>query len=339
MKKDCTVVSVSPPSPVHLVPPLVIGVDVAKAELVIASAGQTQTVTNTQAALRTWLRPLVRGCSIGMESTNCYHQLLADLAHADGHTVYIINPKQIKHYRNALSKRAKTDLCDAVLIARFLEQEHSQLHPYKPVSPQVRNLNGLVHRRATVVKSQTQMRLSLEQQGQQLGIKQPVKATLRQFTLLLEAIDNQIEELIQHPELQKKASRLRSIVGLGPLTTAALLATLEHGDFKSADALVAFVGLDPKANDSGQRNGRRRLSKQGDGELRRLLYNAARSACKSEAWKPFYKRYRERGLTGTQALCILARKILRVAWSLHKHQTYFSREKNLELCMKSPISC
>ncbi|MFM6905798.1 MAG: transposase, partial [Acinetobacter tjernbergiae] len=34
-------------------------------------------------------------------------------------------------------------------------------------------------------------------------------------------------------------------------------------DLANSDALVAFVGLDPRASDSGQKTGRRRLSKRG----------------------------------------------------------------------------
>jgi transposase len=106
-----------------------------------------------------------------------------------------------------------------------------------------------------------------------------------------------------------------------------LLVALQRGNFVSADAFVAFLGLDPVPRESGQYTGRRRLSKQGDSETRRLLFNAAMSASKTSLWRPFYQRYRERGLSSIQALCILARKLARLAWILHKKQDLFSREK------------
>ncbi|GJL55872.1 MAG: hypothetical protein NPIRA02_30040 [Nitrospirales bacterium] len=56
--------------------------------------------------------------------------------------------------------------------------------------------------------------------------------------------------------------------------------------FRNADAVVAFTGLGPRAKDSGQKSGCRRLSKRGPAELRRLLLNAAMSAVKPKVWKP-----------------------------------------------------
>jgi hypothetical protein len=74
-----------------------------------------------------------------------------------------------------------------------------------------------------------------------------------------------------------------------------LLNTLERVPLKSADAFVAFTGLDLRPKDSGQCRGRRRLSKRGPGELRRLLYLAAMAAAKTKDWKAFYQHQRDKG--------------------------------------------
>ena len=73
------------------------------------------------------------------------------------------------------------------------------------------------------------------------------------------------------PQRQAACQRLRSIKGVGPVVGPALLNPLEHFVFASADSFVAYTGLDPCPDDSGQRSGRRRLSKHGPSELRRLL--------------------------------------------------------------------
>lgn len=322
-----------------VLPLLIVGVDVAKAEVVVAYEGpsdlSSQAIPNNQKALTDWLLTLPESCHIGLESTNRYHQLLADLAHAAGHIVYVLNPKQIKHYRTATSTRAKTDLCDAALIARFLDRERLRLHPYRPLKPQMQRLNDLLHSRATVIKSQTQMHLSLEARAEELGIGEPAQALMMQFKALLKAIDFQIEELLKHGDVQEKAKNLSSIVGIGPLTTAALTVAFERADFISSDALIAFFGLDPRPRDSGQSRGRRRLSKQGDSEVRRLLFNAARSASRSEVWKDFFNRYKDRGLSTIEATCILARKLLRIAWAINKNQTPFCKLKVEKLTQDS----
>ncbi|MBK8569415.1 MAG: transposase [Nitrosomonadales bacterium] len=50
----------------------------------------------------------------------------------------------------------------------------------------------------------------------------------------------------------------------------ALANNLERVFFHNADAFVVFTGFDPRANDSGNKIGRRCLSKHGPAELRRL---------------------------------------------------------------------
>ncbi|WP_239234639.1 IS110 family transposase [Candidatus Nitrotoga sp. BS] len=52
--------------------------------------------------------------------------------------------------------------------------------------------------------------------------------------------------------------------------------TLEYFPFRNAEAFAAFSCFDPSANDSCNKIGRRRLSKRGPAELRRLLFNTAR---------------------------------------------------------------
>ena len=99
--------------------------------------------------------------------------------------------------------------------------------------------------------------------------------------------------------------------------------TLEQVPLKSADAFVAFTGLDPRPDDSGQHRGRRRLSKRGPSELRRLLYVAAMSAKKTKVWKPLFEHDRAKGLSSTAALVILARRIARTAWSMYTYKTDF----------------
>ncbi|MEZ5521767.1 MAG: transposase [Dokdonella sp.] len=96
-----------------------------------------------------------------------------------------------------------------------------------------------------------------------------------------------------------------------------------RGPFHSADAYIAFMGMDVRVRDSGRSRGRRKLTKKGDSELRRLLYMAAMTACRSSTWKPFYQRALARGLTRIQALVALARKLARIAFALFKNQSVY----------------
>jgi transposase len=116
---------------------------------------------------------------------------------------------------------------------------------------------------------------------------------------------------------------MRTINGVGPVVSVALVNILEHIPLGSADAFVAFTGLDPRPDESGQHRGKRRLSKRGPSELRRLLYLAAMSAKKTPMWKPLFEYYRAKGLSTTACFVILARRIARTAWSMYTYRTEF----------------
>lgn len=111
--------------------------------------------------------------------------------------------------------------------------------------------------------------------------------------------------------------------------------SFHRGAFRSSDAFVAFLGLDVRVRDSGQLRGRRRLTKKGNPELRRLLFVAAMQATRSRSWKDFYQRHLDRGFSRVQALVILARKLARVTFALLKNQTDYRPRYLKEACMET----
>ena len=303
-----------------------IGVDVAKDAVVVACARQSfaaHSVVNTTARLRAWLKSLPVGSRIGVEATGGYHQRLADLAHSLGCIVYVLNPRDVRHYARAVGVRGKTDPVDAALIARYVAHEHARLHAYQPLSPQQRALDRLLKRRTKLVSLKTALRLSLQDAPE---LRTELKATLRRFDTLLHRIETQLAALIQQLFPQQRL-RLQSIVGVGPLVSAGLAHALSRLPFANVQAFIAFTGLDPRPDDSGRRKGRRRLSKRGPAELRRLLFNAAMAACKTAVWKPVYEHYRKQGWSTTASLVIIARKIARIAYALWHGQSNFDPKR------------
>jgi transposase len=91
------------------------------------------------------------------------------------------------------------------------------------------------------------------------------------------------------------------------------------------------AGITTMSESLGSR-GKRRLSKRGPTELRRLLYLAALSAIKTKTWRPLYEHYRAKGLSSTGALVILARRIARTAWSIYAYKTEFDPAR-----LKNPV--
>ncbi|MGE0351586.1 IS110 family transposase [Hydrogenophaga sp.] len=296
-----------------------IGVDVSKAELVIATHGQDGclSVPNECTAILQWLRTLAPGSLLAMESTGRYHQRLAHLAAGTGLPVFVLNARDVYFYAKALGARGKTDRVDARVIARYLAEHHERLHPYQAPSASQAELEQLLGQRWTVVTKRVALRQSLQDCG--ASIAQAVSQLDTAFATLLKTIDQRITALIQTDvQLHRARTLLQGIVGVGPQSSALLTSLLARVPFASSDALVAYSGLDPRANDSGRSTGRRRLSKRGDPALRHQMFMAAMSACHTSTFAATYQALRARGLKTTEALVILARKLLRIAFAVWK---------------------
>ncbi|KPU61458.1 transposase IS116/IS110/IS902 family protein [Pseudomonas fluorescens] len=136
-------------------------------------------------------------------------------------------------------------------------------------------------------------------------------------------VEKTIKDHLKEAGLLGQLKRCLKVEGIGFLTGARLIAAFQRGDFRNADAFIAFLGMDLRVAKSGQKDGRRSLTKRGDPEARRLLHNAAMSASRTPAWKGFYEAQRARGFSTTQALVILARKLARVVFALLKGQSEY----------------
>src|ERR1700681_2210017 len=82
-----------------------IAADVAKDEIVAAcSEGSfpVRKVANQRTALLVFLKGLPAGSRIGVESTGSYHELFAEVAHQLGFLLFLLNPKDTRHYAKAL---------------------------------------------------------------------------------------------------------------------------------------------------------------------------------------------------------------------------------------------
>ena len=104
----------------------VLGVDVASKHLDAAAYGSTAVVrfANTDAGVAKWLRTLPVGSFVALESTGKYHERLAFAAHAKGLVVYLLNPRDVRHYARAMGMRGKTDRLDAQILPRYAAHAH-----------------------------------------------------------------------------------------------------------------------------------------------------------------------------------------------------------------------
>lgn len=301
----------------------VVGADIASRHIDVARGahGEVTRIGNDTQAITRWLKSVPAGSVVAMESTGRYHLTLARLAHERGLTVYVLNARDVRHYANSVGKRGKTDRMDAQLLARYIERERDDLHAWKPLPPEQEHLAALLRQRASVMRHKSAIVQSLRE-DRLMG--ELLASLTAQFDQALKAMDAQIRSAVAAlPQGTTLLERISSIPGVGLLSGAALLQLFLRLGHVRADAVVGFTGLDPRPMESGNKRGKRRLSKRGPPELRRLLYNAAMSASRTAAWSATYANERAKGLPSTAALVVLARKIVRVAYSLFKTESFF----------------
>ena len=139
--------------------------------------------------------------------------------------------------------------------------------------------------------------------------------------IIEEAIDKVLEELREDPETEYRHV-VETPPGISSVTAAAIIG--EIGDpslFPNAKALVAFSGIDPSVNESGNFKAKNtRISKRGSPVLRHSLYLAASSAIKHnpEFNEYYYKKVQE-GKSHKQAVIAVARRLVHLIYSLWKN--------------------
>jgi transposase len=298
---------------------ITLGIDVSKDQLVIYrwDTEEHQSLANQAEVIKAWLTAVAGPLRIAIEPTSSYHLEIVEQAHQLGHTVYLVNPRQLAHYRESVNLRHKSDPDDAWLLARFLEKEADELRPFAPRSRAAQALWALIKRRAVVIEARKQLQQSLSE------VQLPHQALLTQFKTVIARIDQRIKALVRQLGWMADYRHCLSIPGIGPANAAALVCAYNRGAFASSNAFIAYMGLDIRRRESGRYKGKRKLTKRGESELRRLLYCAAQPARCHPPFDDYYNAQIEKGYAKIAAKVILARKLARIAFALMSKQTNF----------------
>ena len=309
-----------------------LGIDVAKDTLAAAYCDPASRtiqweieVPNSAAGIARLLARTPATAALVVEPTGRYRLLLAQTAVAAGRTVLLAQPRRAKAFQSALHPRAKTDRLDRRGLAPY--GSSADLPPY----PLKREVMDQLDQLCAARRGLPQALLQLRQQQQRLPFAAAARApAIASLTAERRRLDRQ---LAQHTAaaagLLPVIAALDAIPGVGPVTAAALASALRSHSFATPDAFVAYAGLDVRVRESGRHRGRSKVSKQGDAELRRLVYLCAQANLRSKdsPFKAQYQRERAKGLTTTAALVAVARKLAKVAWSLVRQGTAFDPER------------
>lgn len=305
-----------------------IGIDVSKRTLAVTCLDPLHQrvrwqmeVPNTVEGIQRLLARTPAQMAWVVEPTGRYSLLVTEEAAKHQQLVLMAEPKRAKAFLGALSPRAKTDRLDSHGLAHY--GLTVALRPYPIKAPAVARVDELLAARRGLSEAIVRLR---QQQAALPAAASFLAAGIAALETQQAALAG---ELAAAAQALPDTERLDDVPGIGPVIATAVAACLAAKRFPSAGAFVAYIGLDPRVRDSGERRGKRALSKQGPPEVRRLLYLAAQANLRSKD-SPFreqYDRERAKGLASTAALNAVARKLARLCWSLVQHGTTYNPDR------------
>lgn len=304
-----------------------LGIDIAKATFQAAllhnrKLHQRQ-FANTDlgfAQLQAWLsQPRSTRLHACMEATASYGDDLALFLYHAGHTVSVVNPARIKGFAQSQLQRNKTDRLDAVLIARFCQQQRPEA--WTPPPAEIQQLRALMRRLEALQEMRQQESNRLEQTAQQPLIRESLSKIIATLDSEIARLRQLLKDHIdQHPHLKRDRELLLSIPGIGETTAAWLLSEVQVAAYSSARQVAAAAGLTPRHHESGTSvSGRTRMSKTGNRRLRRALYLPAVVAKRYHPIiRAFCQRLEKRGKRPMEIVGAAMRKLLHIVYGVLK---------------------
>jgi len=288
------------------------GIDVSKERLDIAIHGSRQVwqVANAPQGLRELVR-LMREhhvTRIGLEATGGYERNAVALLRAEGFTVVVLQPRQVRAFAQLTLRRAKTDRIDAGLIAAFVA-DHAIVRdaPDPRLAELTERLTWLEQTEADIARIKVRLEHACDPE-----VRCSWKADLARLKQRRASMIARLSAMLRrHDDLAHRLTLLLSIEGIGPRTAIALLIRMPELGRLSRGQAAALAGLAPFNNDSGKRVRQRSIA-GGRTRLRTSLYAAALQA--AFRWNAglvaLYNRLRTAGKPHKLALVACARKLL-----------------------------
>src|SRR5215470_1769906 len=341
-----------------------VGIDLAKDVIAVCvldvhGAAMERRVFRREAFER-WAEQLPAS-NVAMEACGSAHHWGRWFA-ARGHTARLIAAEFVVAFR----KGGKNDTADAEAVAIAARQPTMRFVPIKSVDQQailawhsvregwkeertalLNRVRGLLAEYGVVVgRSSDRLLRALPKLTEDPRIPDPVHGLLlearEQFAALHARLARCDAQIAAHAKSSPTAQRARELLGIGPLTSSALAATVPDATlFKSGRQFGAWLGLTPKQHSSGGRTRLGRISRRGNVYVRTLLIQGARStlqaaintqpsrASRLQRW--IIELYARKGYHKT--LIAIANKHARMLWAmLAKDQRY-----DAAACQRHPM--
>ena len=294
-----------------------VGIDVAKAELVVAmgATGPVTTFPNDDVGLTALVGAMreAKPTLIVLEATGGYEIPCTAALAAAPLPVAVINPRSVRSFAKATGTLAKTDRIDARLLAQFGERVQPEPRPL-PTAAQ-HELEALVTRRRQLLEMRTaeQHRLGQALGGPRQRVKQSLRKHLAYLDRELRITETDLRDRMQaSPVWRARDDLLQSVPGIGPTVSQTLVAELPELGRLNRREIAKLVGVAPLNRDSGTRRGRR-MTLGGRASVRAILYMACLSAIRhNPVLRAFYQRLTRAGKVKKLALVACMRKLLTI---------------------------
>lgn len=324
-----------------------IGIDIAKSVFQVHGVDAAGKVTLTKKLRRAEVIRFfeaIPACLVGMEACATAHFWAREIS-ALGHDVRLMPPGYVKAYL----RRQKNDAADAEAICEAVTRPTMRFVPIKSAERQ--GVLVLHRTRELLVRQRTMLINAIRGHCAEFGIIAPqgarraselvehvrqaqaaelpelARSALLQLAGQLDALAAEIHglerRLLAWHRQDQASQRLATIPGVGIITATALAAAVtDPGLFRSGREFAAFLGLVPRQNSSGGKDRLGRISKMGDGYLRKLLVVGATSVIRrartsSSASAVWINALLERRPARVVTVA-MANKNARIAWAVLK---------------------
>jgi transposase len=302
-----------------------VGIDVSKAELVVAiePAGESLTVTNDRVGIRQLVTRLkkLQPTLVVIEATGGLQRRVVAELWAAGVVVAAVNPAWVRNFARGRGVRAKTDRIDARMLALYAERERPPARP--PLDAETQALQDLAQRRDQLVEMRVAEEHRLERASGAVG--KELRHHITYLSSRITQLDADIDKTVRRSEAwRRKGEVLRSFPGVGKVFCLTVLSRLPELGSLNRNQAAALVGVAPYPEDSGQHRGRRSIV-GGRSEVRHKLYMCAVTAMRcNPVLKKFHAELIARGKPQKLALVAVMRKIIITLNAMLKTDTLWS---------------
>ena len=263
-----------------------------------------------------------------MEATGVYHENLAYWLLAKELNVSVLLANKVHHFAKTLELKTKTDAVDARILSKMgLERKMKKWAIPSHLMREIRFLTReLRETKAKIVVAKNQLHAKQHAHKASNSSLRRLKKQIRLMENQTVEIEVELRVLItEDPRLCDKIEKIESIPGIGFLTIICILGeTNAFALFTGSKQLVSYAGLDVRQKQSGKKEGKSKISKQGNSFIRNALYMPA--LCRSihnPDLKAFYRRVNENKPSKKIGVTALARKLLVLIYTLWKNDTEY----------------